>query len=153
MASVATAQIEFARHLSSLVTDGPPGYCHQHAVMQKGNVVLRCDTAIMISAKMYRRQVAPHDERVLRDLGGGGIHCCGCFPHLVPEFLRLPSLQSIDLGQPELNDIAEMYNQAHAKKVPLIRLLVSEEDLRTGAIQRRYPTGVTLVRRSTDRQG
>lgn len=149
---VATAQIEFARNLLPLATDGPPGYCHQHAVMQKGNILLRCDTAVMISAEMYRRQVAPHDERVLRELGGGGIHCCGCFQHLAPEFLRLPSLKCIDLGQPELNDVDGMYEQARVRKVPLIRVLASEEDLQTGAIQQRFPTGVTLVQRMEDRQ-
>ncbi len=150
MTVVATAQIEFARHLSTLVTDRPTAYCHQHAVMQKGNILLRCDTAVMISAEMYRVQVAPHDERVLRELGGGGIHCCGCFQHLVPEFLRLPSLQCIDLGQPELNDVDAMYEAARTRNVPLTRVLASEEDLRNGTIHRRFPTGVVLVHRSTD---
>lgn len=152
MAVVATVQIEFARHLSAFVTDEPAGYCHQHAVMQKGTILLRCDTAVMVSAEMYRRQIAPHDERVLHELGGGGVHCCGCFQHLVPEFLRLPSLQCIDLGQPELNDVDAMHEAARTRKVALTRVLASKEDLQTGAIHRRFPTGVILVHRSTDRE-
>jgi len=142
---VAAAQIEFARRLAPLVTDGPSGYCHQHAAMLKGNILLRCDTAIMISADMYRRQIAPHDERVLRELGGGGIHSCGCIHHLVDEFLRLPSLRSLDLGQPELNDVDQIYRKARAGSVPLIRVKATKEDISTGKIQQRFPTGVTLV--------
>ena len=146
--AVATAQIGLARHLKRLVREGPPGYCHQHAVMMKGNVLLRDDSAVMISARMYRELVAPHDERVLRELGGGGIHCCGRVQHLVSEFLKLPSLEGLDLGQPELNDVDAIYAQARERNVPLLRVTASEEDLLAGRAEERFPTGVVLVYRA-----
>lgn len=146
--AMATAQIGLARRLASLVRDGPSGYCHQHAVMIKGNVLLRVDSAVMISAEMYRRQVAPHDRHVLRELGGGGIHCCGCTHHLVDEFLSLPPLQSLDLGQPELNDVDAIYARARERNVPLIRIAVSEDELLGGRLPERFPTGVVLIHRA-----
>ncbi len=146
--AVATAQIGLARHLALQVRDGPPGYCHQHAVMIKGNILIRVDSAVMISAEMYRRQVAPHDEHVLRELGGGGVHCCGRIHHLVDEFLRLPSLRSLDLGQPELNDVDAIYACAREHNVPLIRIAVSEDELLGGRLLERFPTGVVLVHRA-----
>jgi hypothetical protein len=143
--AMATAQIGAARHLAALVRDGPHGYSHQHAVMIKGNVLLRADTAIMLSPPMYREQVAPHDERVLRELGGGGIHSCGCIQHLAGEFLRLPTLRSLDLGQPELNDVVALYTRARERSISLLRVAVSEDDLLDGRLRERFPTGVVLV--------
>jgi len=58
--------------------------------------------------------IAPHDERVLRELGGGGIHCCGAVGHLVDPWVELPSIRSLDLGQPKLNDLDAIYAKAAA---------------------------------------
>lgn len=146
--AVATAQIGFARRLHDIVQDGPPGYAHQHAVMIKGNILIRADSAIMVSPEMYRQRLAPHDERVLSELGGGGIHCCGCIRHLVEAFLELPSLRSLDLGQSELNDVDAIYQQARAREIPLIRVAVDEEDLFSGQVKQRFPSGVVLIHRA-----
>ena len=145
--TLARTQIHLARHLSNWTTDGPLGYCHQHAVRQKGHLLLRNDSCIMVSAPMYRRRIAPHDEHVLRELGGGGVHSCGNFGHLVNEFLALPSLQCLDFGQPEMNDVDTIYALAAKKKVALIRVAVSEQELASGSAARRFPTGVVLIRR------
>ena len=146
--AMADAQIGLALRLAPLVRDGPPGYCHQHAVTIKGNILLRVDSVVMLSAEMYRRQVAPHDRHVLDELGGGGIHCCGCIHHLVDEFLELSSLQSLDLGQSELNDVDAIYARARERKVPLIRIAVGEDELLGGKLPERFPTGVVLIHRA-----
>jgi len=148
LGAMASAQVGLARRLAALVRDGPPGYCHQHAVMVKGNVLLRVDSAVMISAEMYRRQIAPHDRRVLRELGGGGIHSCGCIHHLVDEFLKLPGLQSLDFGQSELNDVDAIYGRARERNVPLIRVAVGRDELLGGRLPERFPTGVVLIHRA-----
>ena len=89
-------------------------------------------------------------ERVLCELGGGGIHSCGAVGHLVDEWLRLPSIRSLDLGQPELNDLDAICAKAAARQVPLIRLAVSEADLRSGRARDRFPTGAVLIHRADD---
>lgn len=147
---LATAQIALAKFLGQWTTEPTDGYCHQHAVMLKGNILLRNDSCIMVSPKMYRRQIAPHDERVLHELGGGGIHSCGNVEHLIDELLRLPSIHSLDLGQPELNDLDAVYAKAAEKRVPLIRLAVSEAEIRSQDAWNRFPTGAVLIHRAKD---
>ncbi len=150
LAIMAEAQIAVARRLAPLVRDGPPGYAHQHAVTIRGNILLRNDSVVMISPAMYREQIGPHDERVLAALGGGGVHSCGRLGHVATELLRLPSIECLDLGQPELNDVDAIYRAARARKIALTRIVPAPEELRTGRIQERFPTGVNLVYRAVD---
>ena len=77
LAAVAGAQVALARRLAPLLGDGPEGFAHQHATTIAGTILLRNDSVLMMSPEMYAEQVAPHDARVLRELGGGGIHSCG----------------------------------------------------------------------------
>jgi len=145
MRHIAEAQVGFAKYLQPHLSDGPNGYSHQHTAMILGGILIRDDCAINISPVMYREQVAPHDAFVLEALGGGGIHCCGKFQHLVEEFLALPAVKCIDFGQPELNDVDAVYKSAALRKIPLIRIRVREQELTDGHVLNRFPTGVTLV--------
>ena len=152
LGTLATAQIGFARHLAPWLTDGPQGWSHQHSFTLPGCILVRVDTAIMLSPQMYREQVKPHDERVLRELGGGGLHSCGKVGHLASEFLTLASGRCLDLGQPLLNDMDALYRLARELRVSLLRVSVSEAELTSGAVLGRFPTGVSLlhVARSVD---
>jgi hypothetical protein len=143
--AMAAAQIGFARHLAPYLSDGPEGFSHQHAVMIKGRILLRVDSAILMSPQMYRDIVAPHDQRILQAFGGGGLHSCGDIGKHAPAFLELPSVQCLDLGQSEMNDIGSIYAQLKTRKIPLARLKVSRDDLASGRIAERFPTGVSLV--------
>jgi len=143
--AMATAQIGFARHLEQYVSDGSDTFSHQHATMIKGRILLRNDSVIMMSPEMYRSVVAPHDDRVLREMGSGGVHCCGKADDHVPAFLELPSIRCLDLGQPELNDVDRLYLQLKRRRIPLARLKVSRDDLATARITERFPTGVSLL--------
>jgi hypothetical protein len=142
---MARAQSGFAKHLRQFVTDGPEGYSHQHAAMIPGNILIRNDSAIMISPEMYAGQVALHDEYVLHESGGGGVHSCGKIDFNIPEIFRLPSLTCFDFGQSYMNNIEEVYGLALAAEISLIRLRLSREELLAGNLMERFPTGVTLV--------
>lgn len=141
----ATAQVGFARRLASCVTDGPSGWGHQHGFLLRGSILVRVDSAINISPPMYREQIAPHDERVLREMGGGGLHSCGNVNLNAPEYLALASLQCLDLGQPEKNDLDCLYRLARQRRIPLLRVSVSRAELVSGSILRRFPTGASLL--------
>jgi hypothetical protein len=142
---VAVAQVNLARQLAPLLNDGPAGFAHQHGFMIRGSLLLRGDSAIMVSPRMYRQQIAPHDERVLREMGGGGIHSCGNFMHNVGAMLELPSLQCLDFGQSPLNGVDAIYARARPRRIALVRVQVTAEELCRGDIRRRFPTGVTLL--------
>ena len=145
LSKAAAAQVGFARHLSRYVNDGPPGWAHQHGFVIRGPILIRIDSAIMLSPRMYREQIAPYDERVLRELGGGGLHSCGDINLNGPEYLNVPSAQCLDLGQPEMNDLDKLYALAQQRRIPLLRVSVKESELTSGSVLRRFPTGVSLL--------
>lgn len=145
--TLASAQVNLAEYLTPWITDGPRGFCHQHAVGLKGSILLRNDSCIMVSAERYRDQIAPHDEHVLNALGGGGIHSCGRIEHLVDEFLKLPSLRSLDFGQAEMNDVDAIYRKAADRKIALIRVATNRSDLESGKAAEQFPTGVVFIER------
>lgn len=145
MSVIATAQVGFARYLAPYLSEGLEGFSHQHGFMICGNILIRDDSSIMISPETYREQVAPHDEFVLRELSGGGIHCCGRFDHAVEEFLALPSIRCLDLGDPQMNDLDTIYATARERRIPLIRIQVDEEELISGRVMERFPTGVSML--------
>lgn len=142
---MAEAQVGFAKHLQSLITEGTENYSFQHAVPIKGNILIRNDSAIMISSDMYSSQVAAHDEFVLKEMGGGGIHSCGKIDFNLNEIFKLPSIQCFDFGQSYLNDINSVYPLARDKKIPLLRIRPQKEELLSGEIQKMFPTGISLV--------
>jgi len=142
---MAEAQVGYAKFLQQFTTDGPVGYSHQHAVMIKGNILIRNDSAIMVSPEMYKEQIAPHDDFVLKALNGGGIHSCGKIDFNVPEIYKLASINCFDFGQSDLNDLDAIYPIARENKIPIIRLRPGKDELISGKIRERYPTGVSLV--------
>lgn len=142
---MAEAQVGYARFLQQFTTDGPEGYSHQHAVTIKGNILIRNDSAIMVSPEMYTEQIAAHDEFVLKELNGGGIHACGKIDFNVPEIYKLASIKCFDFGQSYLNDLDAIYPIARENKIPIIRLRPVKNELISGKIKERFPTGVSLV--------
>lgn len=58
---------------------------------------------------------------------------------------RLPTIQCFDFGQSELNDLDSVYPLAKEKKIPMVRIWVKKDDLLSGKIKDRFPTGVSLV--------
>ena len=142
---IANVQVALARALTPFVTSNHRGYSFQHAVMIKGNILIRNDSAIMIDSEMYRDQVAPFDEWVLNAMGGGGVHSCGRIDFNIPEILNLPSISCFDFGQSYLNDLSTVYPLAAEKKVPLLRIRLSRELLLSPKLYKYFPTGVSLV--------
>ncbi len=141
---VAQTQIAVARKLLPLISDGPDGFCHQHAMALPGNILLRNDSVIMMSPDMYVQQIAPYDQRILKSLGGGGIHSCGCIDPYIDSLVSVPALRCIDLGQAPMNDLDAMYAKVGSRKIALIRVDVDEKEITSGRVLERFPTGVSL---------
>ncbi len=145
---MAEAQVALWRRFQPLAVNEPDGFVHQHGVMVRGNILIRNDSTVMVSPDLYRDQVAPHDERVMRAIGGGAIHSCGCIDHVVPVYLEGPSLRSVDYGQSQMNDVDAHYAAASGRRVALVRVVVTREELVTGTVLDRFPTGVVLLHRA-----
>ncbi len=114
-------------------------------MLVKGNILIRDDTAIMVSPDMYKSQIARFDEYVLNAMGGGGIHSYGKIDLSVAKIFTLTSLRCFDLGQSYLNDMDRIYGLSREKQLPLIRVRPSRELLLSGRIKDHYRTGVPLV--------
>lgn len=108
-------------------------------------LLIRNDSAILLSAKMYAQQVRPHDARLLQALGGGAQHFCGKGRHLLEPMLETPGLKGFDFGQPWLMDEAWIYERTMAARVPFTNHQPARDQLVQGAARRRFPTGVVFV--------
>ena len=117
----------------------------QHGYNIPGRLLIRNDSAIMVSPKMYREMICPHDARLLKEVGKGSIHFCGNGQHLIEPMLEIPDLRGIDLGQPELLDTKPIYQMCAKKHVAITNLHPPREDLINGKAQEEYPTGVVFV--------
>lgn len=142
---MASAQIGLAKHLQQFITNCPSGYSFQQAVLVRGNILIRDDSVVMISPEMYSEQVAVHDEKVLFNINGGGIHSCGRIDYCLSDIFKLPSIKCFDFGQSYMNDIDLSYLMAKEKNIPLIRVQVSKDELEGNKIMKRFPTGVSLI--------
>ena len=145
LAHVAQTQIELWRKFNPLSFNESDGYVHQHGVLVKGNVLIRNDLSIMISAGMYEDLVQPHDISVLTGVNGGGFHSCGDINHLFPEYARTDQVASVDYGQSWMNDLSAHYETAAKSGVAMLRIRADRSELIDGTILDRFPTGVSLV--------
>ena len=147
LALTAQVQIAAAQALLSFTTDHGEGFSLQHGVPIKGNILVRNDSAVMLSPESYREMIAPHDGAVIGALGGGGIHSCGDIGHQMQNYLDVRELSCIDLGQGLLNDREELYRLAETNQVALVRMEATEDELTTGRVLEMFPTGVSLMHR------
>ena len=122
-----------------------PSFTTQHGYMSPGRLLIRNDSAIMLSPDTYADTVRPHDARLLHSVGGGAIHFCGDGQHLVGNMLEIPDLLGLDLGQPEMMDIPRICAQCRERKVALTNLQPSREDLISGKARKDFPTGCVMV--------
>ena len=113
----------------------------QHGYMIPGNLLIRNDSAIMLSPLMYREFVQPHDARLLKGVGGGSIHFCGKGGHLAETMAAIPNLRGLDVSQPDLNDIQAVYATCRRAGAALPGLIQPKEELISGKATTKYPTG------------
>ncbi len=108
----------------AMVPPAGPYSCHWGAML-KGQVMLRNDSLMNLSPETYRDVIAPHDERLLRQFGGGGIHYCGRGEHFIGVMSGLEGLTCIQLSQPHLNDMETIF--AHTVDAGLVLMDLAPE--------------------------
>ena len=120
----------------------------QHTYMIPGRILIRVDTSIMFSPDMYAEVLAPHDARVLKEIGTGSIHFCGDGGHVVDPMLDIPDVRGLDLGQSEMMDVETIYKKCLKAKVAVTAIACSAEDLISGKAKEKFPTGVVFIYRA-----
>ena len=151
LARIVGAMLEAADHYRLFATDRlEPVANTQHGYVIPGRLMIRNDSAILLSPQMYIDHVREHDARLLREIGGGTIHFCGDGRHLVEPMLQIDDVLGFDLGQPHMMDSREIYRMCRPRQVVLTHLQPARDDLIAGRAQEYYPTGVVMVYNTTD---
>ena len=122
----------------------------QHGYMIPGRLLIRDDSAIMLSAEMYGEFVGPHDGRLLREVGGGAVHFCGNGEQLIGPLLEIPDLRGVDISQPHLVDLGRIYGRCRERGVAITGIPRSREDLVSGRARAEFPTGCVFVYMTSD---
>ena len=101
----------------------------------KGGIVLRDDSAVILSPGHYSEFVKPYDQRLLDEFGGS-IHYCGSGDGFIESMCTSRNLFGIHVSQPELNDVELL--RACALSNGVVLLALPDEyvpgDLRTGVV-------------------
>jgi len=88
----------------------------------KGNIMLRDDSAMNLSAPMVEEFVRPYDQRLLDEFGGGAIHYCGKGDHYAPILAQMDNLYAVNLSQPEYNDMDVIFDHIVDNGIKIIGL-------------------------------
>lgn len=131
------AYIRFTRAQKELIGEDSDFSFHSQ-IFFRGAVRLCDDSGINLSSTFYREFSKPYNERALLALDGGWVHYCGGGHQILPEVLDTSGATGINFGNPEKQDINQIYAQAKERKMAVLGWPL-EEGVPEGAT-----TGMTL---------
>jgi hypothetical protein len=97
-----------------------PDYNVHWAMLHKGTIMLRDDSAMNLSARMFQDFIAPYDQRLLTTFGGGAIHFCGKGDHYIHHIAAMSGVSTVNLSQPEYNDLERIFTYTIDRGIKLI---------------------------------
>lgn len=98
-----------------------PGEFSVHwGMLMRGGVMLRDDSAMNLSPAMFEEFIKPYDEDILGAFGGGALHFCGRGGHFIGKASEMTGLYAVNISQPELNDMAEIFEHTLEKGIKII---------------------------------
>ncbi len=118
---VTETYIRFLRRWEAIIPFEPTYQAHW-GLFHKGTIMLRDDSAMNLSPEMFDEFIAPYDQRLLDEFGGGAIHFCGRGDHYIARMCRLRGLHAINLSQPDWNNMAVIYQSTVDRGIKLIGL-------------------------------
>ncbi len=116
---VCETYIAFLREWLRIVPAPIEGYSFHWGALQKGTLMLRSDSAMNFSPKMFDEFIKPHEQRLLDAFGGGGIHFCGRGDHYVESLSAMRGLSNVAMSQPRYNDMEVIYRHTVDKGIKL----------------------------------
>jgi hypothetical protein len=97
-------------------------YTVHWSMLHRGRIMLRDDSAMNLSPVMFDRFIKPYDMRLLRELGGGGLHFCGRGDHYIDRMPEMEGLTAINMSQPEYNEMERIYAHTVDRGINIIGL-------------------------------
>ena len=84
--------------------------------------MLRDDSAMNLSPRMFDTFIKPYDGRLLREFGGGAIHFCGRGDHYIKRASEIEGLTTINMSQPEYNKMDVIFDNTVDKGINIVGL-------------------------------
>jgi hypothetical protein len=97
-------------------------YAIHWSLMHKGNIMVRDDSAMNLSPRMFESFIKPYDGRLLREFGGGAVHFCGRGDHYIGRATEMPGVYAINLSQPEYNKMEVIFDNTVDKGINIVGL-------------------------------
>jgi hypothetical protein len=113
--------ILFMREWEKIVPFKPENEIHW-SFMHKGHIMLRDDSAMNFSPEMFAEFIAPFDQRLLDEFGGGALHFCGRGDHYIEQVGAMRGMRAVAMSQPEYNDMEIIYQNTVDKDIKLLGL-------------------------------
>ena len=92
------------------------------ALMHKGNILVRLDSAMNLSEDFYREFSMPYDKEIFAHFGGGCMHFCGRGDHFIPSMCELEQMYGFNMSQPHLNNMEKILKVADDNNKKIIGL-------------------------------
>ncbi len=109
LALITDAYISFMRRWFEAVPMRDDRSCSAHwERLIPGQIMLRGDSLVNLSAEIYEEFVRPCDERILAEFGGGAMHYCGKADQCLERMTSGPLMRLVNSSQPDLNDVDKL---------------------------------------------
>ncbi|MBQ3017016.1 MAG: hypothetical protein IJD79_09580 [Clostridia bacterium] len=82
------------------------------AVLHRGALMIRLDSAMNLSPEFYDEFSKPYDTELFRHFGGGCMHFCGRGDHYIESLCEIPEMYGFNMSQPHLNDMNKVFRAA-----------------------------------------
>ncbi len=92
------------------------------SMVHRGNIMLRDDSAMNLSPRMFDRFIKPYDARLLKTFGGGAIHFCGRGDHYIRSASEIEGLTTINMSQPEYNNMDTIFAHTVDRGIAIVGL-------------------------------
>ena len=118
----------FLRRWFALVSGAPYSpqpsqrFAPHWALLHRGVIMLRDDSAMNFSPRMFEQFIEPYDQQLLDEFNGGAVHFCGKGSHYIRRMGQMRGVYGIQLTQPEYNDMEHIYQHTVDKGIPLLAL-------------------------------
>ncbi|NLF23559.1 MAG: hypothetical protein GX590_10420 [Lentisphaerae bacterium] len=119
---VTDTYIRFYREWERIIPPRDAVWTAHWGMMLRGRLMLRDDSAMNLSPAMFETFIQPYDQRLLETLGGGAIHFCGRGDHYIGQAASLRGLTAINVSQPHLNDMEQIFRHTVDKGIRLLNL-------------------------------
>jgi hypothetical protein len=105
LALVTQTYIAYMKRWQKIVPPRADGVAVHWGMLHRGTVMLRDDSAMNFSGRMYEEFIMPYERQILDTLGGGAVHFCGRGDHFVMAATSLHGMAAVNMTQPEFNNL------------------------------------------------